>query len=239
MEYLEGKHPEAVAFQLPDKTARMLRADLDDARAAWVAEAKTKRERKNRDESSFLKYADDAGQVADFHALRHTFVTALCLAGTHPKTVQDLARHSDINLTMSRYTHTVLADRAKAVEALPDIQGKPGNQRMRATGTNDPGRGPEAKSLPSSIPAQGTSCGMPLTSPDHESGIRRACQRRGNSTGLGAGDNPRQRVSSSGTTAPRWIRTSNLRFRRPMLYPIELAALCSAFRRRNTPTRCQ
>lgn len=54
----------------------------------------------------------------DFHTLRHTFISALARAGVHPKLAMDLARHSDINLTMRAYSHTVMADRARAVESL-------------------------------------------------------------------------------------------------------------------------
>ena len=68
-----------------------------------------------------ILYEDAAGQVADFHALRHSYITLLAQSGVHPKTAQDLARHSDINLTLSRYTHTVLTDRSEALSGLPDL----------------------------------------------------------------------------------------------------------------------
>ncbi len=41
--------------------------------------------------------------ILDFHALRTTYITNLIRAGLYPKTVQILARHSDINLTMRVY----------------------------------------------------------------------------------------------------------------------------------------
>ena len=44
----------------------------------------------------------------------------LARGGVHPKVAQDLARHSDINLTISRYSHTELAERAKALACLPE-----------------------------------------------------------------------------------------------------------------------
>src|SRR5262249_50709344 len=47
---------------------------------------------------------------ADFHALRHSFITLLERSGVSPKTAQELARHSDIRLTMQRYTHKTLHD---------------------------------------------------------------------------------------------------------------------------------
>ena len=42
-----------------------------------------------------------------------------------------------INLTMARYSHTVVADRARALEALPDLSTSPEPQHLRATGTTD------------------------------------------------------------------------------------------------------
>jgi hypothetical protein len=58
----------------------------------------------------------------DFPSLRHTFGTALARAGVAPKVAMDLMRHSDINLTMRLYSHTVVADWAKALEKLPRIK---------------------------------------------------------------------------------------------------------------------
>ena len=61
----------------------------------------------------------------------------LAASGVHPKTAQDLMRHSDINLTMSRYTHTLRGQTALAIEALPDF-GLPSSesQTAKATGTD-------------------------------------------------------------------------------------------------------
>ena len=74
--------------------------------------------------------------MADFHALRHSFVTLLADGGVHPKTAQDLARHSDINLTMNRYTHTLLEKQSEALAVLPDFDAPVGAQTARATGTD-------------------------------------------------------------------------------------------------------
>ena len=45
------------------------------------------------------------------------------------------------------------------------------------------------------------------------------------------------------SSTPDWIRTSNLRFRRPMLYPVELRvrrlALCGIHSRLPIVTRCE
>ena len=55
-------------------------------------------------------YKDADGRCADFHCLRHTFITALAGSGVTPKTAQTLARHSTITLTMDRYTHVGIHD---------------------------------------------------------------------------------------------------------------------------------
>ena len=81
-----------------------------------------------------ISYVDDAGRYADFHSLRHCFGSLLAASGVHPKMAQDLMRHSDINLTMSRYTHTLRGQKAKAIEALPKIKN---TEKQVKTGTAD------------------------------------------------------------------------------------------------------
>src|SRR5262249_23721603 len=46
---------------------------------------------------------DDKGRVADFHALRKTYISGLVSAGFTPATAKELARHSTITLTMDVY----------------------------------------------------------------------------------------------------------------------------------------
>jgi hypothetical protein len=116
----------------------ILKADLKRSRAAWIAEATDGAERERREASSFLAYRDEGGRVADFHALRHTFITRLVRAGVKPKEAQALARHSTITLTMDRYAHTGLHDVAAAVGALPALpsRGEAARQLLPATGTD-------------------------------------------------------------------------------------------------------
>jgi len=113
---------------------KMLRAELSHARAAWIADAKVPEVQAERERSSFLVYRDDAGQVVDFHALRHTFISNLARGGVHPKLAQALARHSDINLTMNRNTHTTQGEQSDALAALPNLSA-PQRQGEIATGT--------------------------------------------------------------------------------------------------------
>ena len=99
--------------QLTDKTADMLKADLADADIPYVVD----------------------GLYFDFHALRHETGTLLAAGGVHPKVAQSIMRHSDINMTLSRYTHTLTGQEAKAVEAMPDLS-LPSTKREIATGTD-------------------------------------------------------------------------------------------------------
>ena len=64
---------------------------------------------------------DEQGRYTDFHALRPTFLTNLAMSGVHPKIAQSLARHSDINLTMTRYTHILLETQSDALKFLPNL----------------------------------------------------------------------------------------------------------------------
>lgn len=112
--YLSNKLPTAIVFkgtykseQLTKRTGNMLKLDLDEADIAYV---------------------DEAGRYFDFHSLRHQTGTLLAASGVHPKTAQSIMRHSDINLTMSLYTHTLRGQKQKAVsDAFKDF-GKPSDK---------------------------------------------------------------------------------------------------------------
>jgi site-specific recombinase XerD len=56
--------------------------------------------------------------VADFHALRHTYISRLVTSGANIKVVQELARHSSPLLTLGRYAHVQLVDQTRALDAL-------------------------------------------------------------------------------------------------------------------------
>ncbi len=103
--------------------AEMLRADLAEAGIAYIIEG------------------PDGPLFADFHALRHTYLTLGGRAGIDLRTLQELAGHSNPNLT-ARYSHRRLHDLAGAVEKLPSLL--PGRENeseataLRATGTEGP-----------------------------------------------------------------------------------------------------
>ena len=87
-----------------------------------------------------MPYRDDAGGVADFHALRHTFVSRLAMSQVPVKVIMELARHSSPTLTLGGYAHVGLADAGRALDALPSLRGPDtmlARQALQATGTDN------------------------------------------------------------------------------------------------------
>jgi integrase len=76
-----------------------------------------------------ILYKDEAGRAADFHSLRHTFISNLTRSGVSPKIAQSLARHSTIGLTMDTYTHIGLYDERAAIDSLPKLPDLDMNER--------------------------------------------------------------------------------------------------------------
>lgn len=65
-----------------------------------------------------IPYVTDEG-IADFHAAgRHSHITSLIKSGVKLAEAKELARHSDVRMTM-KYTHIGLEDQAQAVKKLP------------------------------------------------------------------------------------------------------------------------
>ena len=115
--WLAEKPTGVPAFAMPSRTADMLRADLDAAN---------------------IPYADDAGRVVDFHALRHTYISRVVASGASVKVAQELARHSTPTLTIGRYSHTRMHDLTEALDNLPGTD-HPTREagELRRTGTDD------------------------------------------------------------------------------------------------------
>lgn len=114
--WLATKPPGERVFAVKDlrqNTARVMRRDLA---AAGIA------------------YKDREDQFADFHALRHTYVTEIVRAGASMKEAQTLARHSTPELTFRVYAHTRLHDLKRTLERMPSsatIETKEGVENAR------------------------------------------------------------------------------------------------------------
>ncbi len=119
------------------KAVFMIRADLNEARRKWLADFPEARQRAKAEQSDFLAYRYVDGGFADFHSLRHGYITMIGKAGVSPREHQDLARHSTYAMT-SRYTHSRFYDLAAAVQGLPIPMAGPGpqSQTLAATGTD-------------------------------------------------------------------------------------------------------
>lgn len=69
-------------------------------------------------ERAGIPYEMEAG-IADFHAAgRHTHITDLLRNGATLPEAKELARHSDVKMTM-RYAHIGIEDQAQALRGLP------------------------------------------------------------------------------------------------------------------------
>lgn len=103
--WLDTKPVGRPVFDVPHlhhRTAHMVRFDLERAG---------------------IDYVDENGKVADFHALRHTFITAVVRSGANVKQLQVLARHSTPMLSLQVYSHVGLTELGEAIEAMPALAG--------------------------------------------------------------------------------------------------------------------
>jgi len=154
----------------------------------------------------------DGPLYADFHALRHSFVALLEQTGATLKQAMQLARHSDPKLTMARYGRARLNDLGATLDRMPPLLPKSGPKAdapaARQTGTD--GR---------------------LVGADHISQHPAAppCIASAKEHGLGESREPLENrpesidshADASGhTITPGRIRTCDLRFRKPPLYPL-------------------
>src|SRR5262245_56003181 len=90
--------------------------------------------------SAGIAYETSQG-IADFHAAgRHSHITELLRHGATLPQAKELARHTDIKMTM-RYTHIGLADQAQAIRLLPfngqRKDGRAKRSRIEATNSSD------------------------------------------------------------------------------------------------------
>jgi excisionase family DNA binding protein len=87
--------------------AEMLRIDLAAAGVPYTVEG------------------PDGPLYADFHALRHSYISGLSRAGLTVKQLQVLARHSTPELTIGRYSHASLPELGAAAGKLPALVAAP------------------------------------------------------------------------------------------------------------------
>jgi integrase len=101
------------------RSAKTLRRDLKAARERWIEAAADDTERKAREASECLLYRTREG-YADFHSLRHTFITRIMDSGVVPHHGQGLARHANIKQTL-KYTHTRMSGLSQSLRQVPSL----------------------------------------------------------------------------------------------------------------------
>lgn len=107
-EFIANKMPGVQLFPVPNRSSIMIKADC---------------------QAAGVEVVDNTGQSLNFHSLRHTCGSFLAASNVHPKIIQEVMRHKDINLTMSRYTHILRGQRRSAIESMSNFT------KRRATGT--------------------------------------------------------------------------------------------------------
>lgn len=98
--FVANKMPSTNVFAMPDQPSKMIKKDHVAAGITYKTEEGT----------------------ADFHSLRHSFITNLSRAGIHPSDAMVLARHSTITLTMDYYTHVKRDSLQGIIDAQPDFE---------------------------------------------------------------------------------------------------------------------
>ncbi len=90
-------------------------------------------------EAAGLPATDRAGNEIDFHSLRNTYISFLANSNTPAKVIQQLARHSSIDLTMNIYARASAYNEQKAIENLPKLTDDTSAEKQvnSKTGTDD------------------------------------------------------------------------------------------------------
>jgi len=163
--HLVGKLLKAPVFTMPEKrhVAKMVKVDVDAARAAWIGEASNDREQIDREASDFLRSKNDKNQHLDFHSFRHT--RGVWLFEHHramPREVQELLGVGSLAL-VDRYSRSLTLTDLSVVDRGPKLGGT--LELSGAAGPNN--RAGEGKILPRSLPQTGglhrtpvDSCGL-------------------------------------------------------------------------------
>ncbi len=223
--YVAPLNPKMPIFPLPAKGVDMLKPDLE---AAGIA------------------YVDASGLFFDFHSLRCQTATLADAAGVSPRVVQRLMRHSTLELT-GRYTRPRAVDIEAAASRLPSLKPegvKPEATALAATGTDgrfshrlaSEGTGTRSEDagnhrtkgqrisdvLSHYFPTGEDGTGQELPDAGGMMGSTLGTSTDRNSLEMPGLDAARRELPDAVGNTPERVRTSNLRFRRPMLYPIEL-----------------
>lgn len=199
-----------------NRGAEMLRGDLEAAGIPYSVEG------------------PDGPEYADFHSLRHSYLTLGGRSGIDLRTLQELAGHSNPKLT-ARYSHRRLYDLAGAVDKLPPLVPPTPNTTaaeipLRSTGT-DGAAVPPTKAdtvvrlgvVPGVVTGDtGRHQSASMCNTESVQAVRTATADSLENQGAGA---DLHRSAAVDTSTPAGTRTRNIPLRRRVLCPVELRAL--------------
>ena len=123
-----------------------------------------------------IPHHDERGKRVVFHSLRVTFCTWLAKSVREPRVAMQAMRHRTMALTMQYYTDPRLLDTARAVDALPDLNGQAEQQAAIRTGTDDR----PVKSIAQKYVPEGPR--QAITGQNDESNVEKNLKKRGFAT---------------------------------------------------------
>ena len=204
--WIEVQPNRGPVFNMPRRTAEMMRVDL---------------------ESAGIAHRDEDGHVVDFHSLRHTYVSRVVESAKSVKVAQELARHSTPTLTIGLYAHTQLHDVRSAVEdvSIGDTT-EVEVQSLQATGTDTTPGERRDKPRPQYTPQRARE-----TAQSGAAGRDEEAMHGGDNRGDAEDDkslsfttlrNASQPGATSGTNGPVGIRTRTPDYGKRILSPLRL-----------------
>ena len=99
-------------------------------------------------EKAGIPFLDERGRRMDYHALRTTFVTRLSIMKVHPRMAMELARHSDLKLTMKNYTDVGQLPLREIMDTIPGFgRGKDSRIDSRDLGPTGPTVSPSVSEI--------------------------------------------------------------------------------------------
>lgn len=126
--FASRKTQAATLFGIRDlnRLSDVIRADLAQAKLDYIAAAKEANTKIERSEDRFLATHNEEGEEFTFHSLRHSCGAWLALDGQPVKLIQEVMRHSTIELTIGTYGHLLPMSFEKAASRLGEMLRKTG-----------------------------------------------------------------------------------------------------------------
>jgi integrase len=121
--FIARKTSAAAVFGIRDRNrlSDAIRADLAAAKRLYIEAARSPDEKIEREADSFLAVRNEDGEELTFHSLRHTCGAWLAIQGEPVKLIQDVMRHSTVELTIGTYGHLLPMSYTQAAQRLGEM----------------------------------------------------------------------------------------------------------------------